>query len=47
MPKWAEENPPLASKDYIHFTSKGARKIAELFYSSLKEDYNAYKEQIK
>ena len=43
MPKWAEETPPLASKDYIHFTSKGAKKIAELFYAALKEDYDAYK----
>jgi lysophospholipase L1-like esterase len=47
MPKWAAKEPPLASKDYIHFTSKGARKIAELFYLSLKEDYTAYKEQKK
>lgn len=47
MPKWADEEPPLASKDYIHFTSKGARKIAELFYLALKEDYNAYKAQKK
>ena len=43
MPKWALEEPPLASKDYIHFTSKGARKIAELFYQALKEDYDLYK----
>ena len=47
MPKWADQEPPLASKDYIHFTSKGARKIAELFYQALKEDYTAYKEQKK
>ena len=43
MPKWALEVPPLASKDYIHFTSKGARKISELFYQALLEDYQSYK----
>ena len=47
MPKWALENPPLASKDYIHFTSKGAKKIASLFFDSLKEDYDSYVLDVK
>ncbi len=47
MPKWAALDPPLASKDFIHFTSKGSKKIAELFYKTLEEDYNQYKETIE
>ena len=47
MPKWALENPALASKDYIHFTSKGAKKIASLFFDSLKEDYDSYVLDVK
>ena len=40
---WAKEDPALAAKDYIHFTSLGARKIADLFISDLMEDYKSYK----
>ena len=43
MPDWAQQDPPLASKDYIHFTVKGSKKIAELFYKTFSEDYEAYK----
>jgi lysophospholipase L1-like esterase len=42
MPSWVAANPPLAGPDYIHFTPKGARKVAELFYKSLREDYDKY-----
>lgn len=42
MPSWVSANPPLAGPDYIHFTPKGARKVAELFYMSLREDYGKY-----
>ena len=40
---WAKEDPALAAKDYIHFTSLGARKIADLFILDLMEDYKSYK----
>lgn len=43
MPDWAQQDPPLASKDYIHFTVKGSKKIAELFYKTFSDDYEAYK----
>lgn len=41
MLSWVEQG--VAAKDYIHFSSGGARKIAVLLYSSLINDYNAYK----
>lgn len=40
MVTWVEEG--IAAKDYIHFSSGGARKIAVLLYSSLMSDYNSY-----
>jgi lysophospholipase L1-like esterase len=42
MPSWVDSNPPLAAKDYIHFSPKGASKIAELFYEALMLDYETY-----
>lgn len=33
--RWHESNPPLAQSDYAHFTSLGARKLAEMIYSDL------------
>jgi len=41
MPTWVEQG--LAGKDYIHFTTKGAQKISELFYEALINDYNEYR----
>jgi hypothetical protein len=41
MPTWVNEG--LAGKDYIHFTAAGAKKIAELFYEALINDYNEYR----
>lgn len=40
MVTWVEQG--IAAKDYIHFSSGGARKIAVLLYSSLMNDYNGY-----
>lgn len=40
MLTWVEQG--IAAKDYIHFSSGGARKIAVLLYSSLISDYNSY-----
>jgi lysophospholipase L1-like esterase len=39
MPSWVAAEPPLAGPDYIHFTPRGARRIAELFYNALQQDY--------
>jgi lysophospholipase L1-like esterase len=35
MIDWVQNKPALGSPDYIHFTSKGAEKIANLFFESL------------
>jgi len=43
MPKWVNAEPSLASSDYIHFSPKGAKKIAEEFSVKLFEMYNEYK----
>ncbi len=40
MVTWVEQG--IGAKDYIHFSSGGARKIAVLLYSSLMNDYNAF-----
>jgi lysophospholipase L1-like esterase len=47
MPSWVESNPPLAAKDYIHFSTRGAQKIAELFYEALMLDYDLYLQRSK
>lgn len=41
MPTWVEQG--LAGKDYIHFTTDGAKKISEMFYEALINDYNEYR----
>ena len=43
MPKWVKSTPPLAATDYVHFSSKGAKKISEMLFFALMNDYNAYK----
>ncbi len=40
MVTWVEQG--IAAKDYIHFSSEGARKIAVLLYSSLMNDYKIF-----
>jgi lysophospholipase L1-like esterase len=43
MPLWVNADPPLGASDYIHFSPKGAQKIAQLFYQALIHDYNTWK----
>ena len=43
MPKWVNAEPSLASSDHIHFSPKGAKKMAEEFNVKLVEMYNEYK----
>jgi lysophospholipase L1-like esterase len=40
MPSWVAADPPLAVSDYVHFNTKGARIIAEMFYNAFIYDYN-------
>jgi lysophospholipase L1-like esterase len=42
MIEWVKNTPPLAAPDYIHFSTKGAEKIADLFYESLIIYYDYY-----
>ncbi len=42
MPSWVFHDPPLAEKDFIHFTPKGADIIAKMFYKALVADYNKF-----
>lgn len=43
MPAWTFADPPLASKDFVHFTLRGSNLIAEMFYSALMQSYEEYK----
>ncbi|MBX2966851.1 MAG: hypothetical protein KF845_11945 [Cyclobacteriaceae bacterium] len=45
MKEWVNANPPLAIKDYVHFTDKGALKASQLFTEALLKDYRQYKQQ--
>ncbi|GHT08081.1 hypothetical protein FACS189426_02850 [Bacteroidia bacterium] len=40
MIEWVNNKPALAAPDYIHFTPRGAEKIAEMFYMSLMNYYD-------
>jgi lysophospholipase L1-like esterase len=40
MIEWVANKPALAAPDYIHFTTKGAEKMGELFYQSLMNYYD-------
>jgi lysophospholipase L1-like esterase len=43
MIKWVEEEPAMAGKDYTHFNHRGAKKVADMLYSQIKEGYERYK----
>ncbi len=42
MPSWVFAQPPLASKDFVHFNPRGAVIIAQMFYNALIYDYNRF-----
>lgn len=42
MPSWVFHDPPLAEKDFIHFTPNGAKIVAQMFYKALIVEYNEY-----
>jgi lysophospholipase L1-like esterase len=45
--KWVAEKPSLAARDYIHFTNRGAQKIADYFIEDFMHDYENYLKQKK
>ena len=42
MVSWVEAEPALAASDYTHFSPQGARKVGELFYTALINDFAEY-----
>lgn len=42
MPGWVNAQPELARPDYTHFSAKGSRLIANMFYNALILEYNNY-----
>lgn len=43
MPSWVMAQPALAGADYTHFTPKGAKLIANMFYNALMIEYKKLK----
>ena len=44
MTDWANGDPPLARKDFIHLTYTGSNKLAEMFLKSLMSDFRKYEQ---
>jgi hypothetical protein len=42
MVAWVEASPPLATGDYIHYTSRGAGKMGRIFTDALLQEYALY-----
>jgi lysophospholipase L1-like esterase len=47
MPSWVNAEPELARPDYTHFSARGARLIANMFYNALILEYNNYLRETK
>ena len=44
MYAWVENK--LAGQDYVHFTTKGAKKASQMFYDAFIDAYNAWNKEI-
>lgn len=42
MIKWVEADPPLAGKDYTHFTLSGTKKISEMLWQAIENEYKEF-----
>ena len=42
MPSWALAKPPLAQKDFVHFTPAGAKIVGELFCKAWANEYQRF-----
>ena len=42
MPSWVFADPPLASGDFVHFNSRGAKTIAQMFYNAFIFEYHRF-----
>ena len=47
MPAWVNAEPELARPDYTHFSPRGARLVASMFYNALILEYNNYLKETK
>lgn len=47
MPGWVNADPELARPDYVHFSPRGARLIANMFYNALIFEYNNFLKESK
>ena len=43
--KWADSTYQMANKDYVHFNSRGARKVGNLLFNALINDYKKFEKQ--
>lgn len=43
MVSWVTNDPPYAGPDYVHFTPAGARKMGELLFKAIYDEYTAWK----
>ena len=41
MKKWVKHDPPFASKDHVHFTSRGYDRMADVLFNALLKGYSA------
>lgn len=46
MVSWVTNNPPYAGPDYVHFTPAGARKMGELLFKAINDEYTAWKNAV-
>lgn len=44
--KWADSTYQMANKDYIHFNSRGARKVGNLIFKALINDYKKFESTV-
>jgi len=47
MPSWVNAEPELARPDYTHFSPRGAKLVASMFYNALILEYNNYLKEEK
>lgn len=43
MVSWVQNDPPLAGKDFTHFTSRGAQFVGEMLYNAIMSEYINWK----
>jgi len=43
MNDWVNSNPPMALKDFSHFTQIGGKRVAQLLFDAIIDSYNKEK----